>query len=247
MNSSVLFRLYYFINVCSRLLLSPWMYCGKTVNTHVFVDVVVPADFQVMTVKENSTWKCARSTNAIPTPTMYSQPCGPLFLTQVIHLQIFTLLPSRDTFVCLSPFMFSIHLLAERVLCKTLKWKRFWGVGDGLDRRMLSDCVLFWLFWWYTPRLRASAGLPRFRLDRCVCDPEAEVRSVVGSVFSRSISIQTPACLSYVSCSLLSLISVWFIRLSHILIAFLAKSMWTSHCLVSQIHQNILFCVQHKK
>ncbi len=46
---------------------------GKTVNTHVFVDVVVPADFQVMTVKENSTWKCARSTNAIPTPTMYSQ------------------------------------------------------------------------------------------------------------------------------------------------------------------------------
>ncbi len=195
LNSSVLFRLYYFINVCSRLLLSPWMYCSKTVNTHVFVDVVVPADFQVMTVKENSTWKCARSTNAIPTPTMYSQPCGPLFLTQVIHLQIFTLLPSRRRLQCLIPVeiplcvfhMFSIHLLAERVLCKTLKWKRFGGVGDGLDRRMLSDCVLFWLFWWYTPRLWASAGLPRFRLDRCVCDPEAEVRSVVGSVFSRSI------------------------------------------------------------
>ncbi len=218
------------------------MYCGKTVNTHVFVDVVVPADFQVMTVKENSTWKCARSTNTIPTPTMYSQPCGPLFLTQVIHLQIFTLLPSRRRLQCLIPVeiplcvfhMFSIHLLAERVLCKTLKWKRFWGVGDGLDRRMLSDCVLFWLFWWYTPRLRASAGLPRFRLDRCVCDPEAEVRSVVGSVFSRSISIQTPACLSYVSCSLLSLISVWLIRLSHIfdLIVFLAQwthitSVWT--------------------
>ncbi len=110
------------------------MYCSKTVNTHVFVDVVVPADFQVMTVKENSTWKCARSTNAIPTPTMYSQPCGPLFLTQVIHLQIFTLLPSRDTFVCLSPFMFSIHLLAERVLCKTLKrdfggWEMDWIAG----------------------------------------------------------------------------------------------------------------------
>ncbi len=29
--------------------------------------------------------------------------------------------------------------------------------------------------------------------------------------------------------------------------SFLAKSMWTSNCLVTQIHQNILFCVQHKK
>ncbi len=27
----------------------------------------------------------------------------------------------------------------------------------------------------------------------------------------------------------------------------LSKSMWTSNCLLTQTHQNILFCVQHKK
>jgi len=46
---------------------------------------VVTADLQVMTTKGSSTW----SINTIPSPATYSQPCGPLFLTQVIHLQIF--------------------------------------------------------------------------------------------------------------------------------------------------------------
>lgn len=64
---------------------------------------VVTADLQAMTAKGSSTWKHTWSISAIPTPATYSQPCGPLFLTQVIHLQIFTHLPSRHRLQCLFP------------------------------------------------------------------------------------------------------------------------------------------------
>lgn len=118
-------------------------------------DVVVTADLQAMTAKGSSTWKHTWSINAIPSPATYSQPCGPLFLTQVIHLQIFTHLPSRHRPQCLSSgetflcFFVSFHDITcvfypfvhwkSSLRCKTLEW----NCGkDVLDSRMLSECLL---------------------------------------------------------------------------------------------------------
>lgn len=132
--------------------------------------------------------------------------------------------------------MFFIHLLAERLLCKTLKWKRFGGVGGWIGSQdVVWLCSVLAVLMVHTQVTGfcgfAEVSARPVRLWPGSWSPFCGWQCVLQVDINSDSSM-----LVFVSCFLLSLISVWLIRLSCIWLDHFSSTVNPHHfCLNTQI------------